>query len=221
MATLTSVREEPLISSSSSSSLMSSSNRENGDTDIYNNDDDNPEIETDEQRPLLPLRRYTSKSYNTSNRPVRSTASKYFDDLNNQEGFVEIDPGTGKNIPHDHVERTSENILLKTLEQSHQIAAASMANADPSNPTPVPAQAFEAELIQKAKLVKLGISISFFFHLITSILFFLGLMRRPASDNSDDYDDKDNVTIKSMLVSMLRVCIFPLLSTIPIASDRT
>jgi hypothetical protein len=168
LATLTSVREEPLISSSSPS-LMSSSNRENGDTDIYNNDDDNPEIETDEQRPLLPLRRLNSKSYNTSNRPVRSTASKYFDDLNNQEGFVEIDPGTGKNIPHDHVEKTSENILLKTLEQSHQIAAASMANADPSNPTPVPAQAFEAELIQKAKLVKLGISISYSF--ISLLLF--------------------------------------------------
>ncbi len=166
-ATLTSVREEPLISSSSSSS----STRENGDTDTYNNDDDNPEIETDEERPLLPIRRNNSKSYSTLSRPVRSTASKYFTDLNSQEGFVEIDPGTGKHIPHDHVERTTENILLRTLEQSHQIAAASMSNADPSNPTPVPAQAFEAELKQKAKLVKLGNINSFFFHLINSILF--------------------------------------------------
>ncbi len=30
-------------------------------------------------------------------------------------------------------------------------------------------------------------------------------MRRPAYDSSDDYDDKDNVTVKSMMISMIRV----------------
>lgn len=77
-------------------------------------------------------------------------------DLNEREGFTEIDPATGTRIPHDYVERTSEDILLQTLERSHQIVAASMANTDPTNPSPVPTQAFEAELKQKAKLVKLG-----------------------------------------------------------------
>ena len=69
---------------------------------------------------------------------------------------MEIDPATGRHIPHDHVERTSETILLQNLENSHQVVAASIANADPVNPAPVPTQAFEAELKQKAKLVKLG-----------------------------------------------------------------
>ena len=159
VSTLTSVREEPLISSSSSSS-------ENVEIDDDNNndDDDDPEIGIDEGRPLLPLRRSTYKSYNTSAKPaVRSTASIVMNNLNNREGFVEIDPGTGRHIPHDHVEQANGDVLLKTLEQSHQIAAASIANADPSNPTPVPAQAFEAELRQKAKLIRLGICMNFFF----------------------------------------------------------
>lgn len=146
ISTLTSVREEPLISSSS---------RDNGDTG-NSNDDDQAEIETDEKRPLLSLRRNSSRSYNTSNRNDRSTANIYLSDLNNQEGFVEIDPATGRHIPHDHVERTSETILLQNLENSHQVVAASIASADPANPSPVPTQAFEAELKQKAKLVKLG-----------------------------------------------------------------
>jgi len=154
ITTLTSVPEIPLISSSSSSS--SSSSRYNGDIENSNEDDEQPEIEIDEKRPLLSVRRNSSRSYNSTNKPVRSPASIFFSDLNNQEGFVEIDPATGRNIPHDHVERPTENILLRTLECSHQVVAASM-NADPSNPTPVPTQAFEAELKQKAKLVKLGI----------------------------------------------------------------
>jgi hypothetical protein len=33
-------------------------------------------------------------------------------------------------------------------------------------------------------------------------------MRRPASEESDDYDEKDKVTIKAMIISMVRVCIF-------------
>jgi hypothetical protein len=33
-------------------------------------------------------------------------------------------------------------------------------------------------------------------------------MRRPALENSNGYDDKDNVTIKSMILSMIQVCIF-------------
>ena len=33
-------------------------------------------------------------------------------------------------------------------------------------------------------------------------------MRRPATEDSEDDDEKeDNVTVKSMLVSMVRVCI--------------
>ncbi len=161
IATLTSVREEPLISSSS---LSLSSSRENGDIGNSNDDEeDQPEIDVDENRPLLSFRRNNSRSYNgATNRPPRSTASIVFRELNNQEGFVEIDPATGRHIPHDQIDRPNENILLQTLERSHQIVAASM-NADPSNPTPVPTQAFEAELKQKAKLVKLGIQSLFIF----------------------------------------------------------
>ncbi len=33
-------------------------------------------------------------------------------------------------------------------------------------------------------------------------------MRRAPSEETDDDDDKDNVTIKSMIISMVRVCIF-------------
>jgi len=32
-------------------------------------------------------------------------------------------------------------------------------------------------------------------------------MRRPATDDNDDDDEKDKVTIKSMIISMVRVCI--------------
>lgn len=150
ISTLTSVREEPLISSS----------RVDSDT-TNNNEDDALEIDVDEKRPLLSLRRNSSRSYTTSTKPDRSTSAMYLADLNYQEGFHELDPGTGKRIPHDHVERTSEDILLQTLERSHQVVAASMASSDPANPVPVPTQAFAAELKQKAKLVKLGLS--FFF----------------------------------------------------------
>lgn len=154
MSTLTSVREEPLISSSSSSS------RRNGDIDNPNEDEadeeeDQPEIDTDENRPLLPPRRNSSRSYNTTAKP-RSAANIFFKELNTQEGFMELDP-TGRNVPYDHVERTNEDILLKTLERSHQVVATALMEADPLNPTPIPTQAFEAELRHKAKLVKLGI----------------------------------------------------------------
>lgn len=50
-----------------------------------------------------------------------------------------------------------------------------------------PVEEFTSELQQKAKLIKLGI------------------MRRPALKDKDDSDNKD-VTIKSMLISMVRVC---------------
>jgi hypothetical protein len=151
ISTLTSVREEPLISSP-----LSSSSRDNDDTE-NSNEDDQHEIDVDEKRPLLSFRRNSSRSYSTPNRFERSTANMYLSELNRSEGFIEIDPGTGRHIPHDHVERTSEDIVLQTLERSHQIVAASMPNTDSSNPVPVPTQAFEAELKQKAKLVKLGI----------------------------------------------------------------
>jgi hypothetical protein len=152
ISTLTSVREEPLISSTSSSS-----SRDNDDTGNSNDDDDQPEIEVDEKRPLLSFRRNNSRAYSTTNKSDRSTSNMYLSHLDSQEGFMEIDPATGRHIPHDHEERTSGDILLQTLERSHQIVAASMTTADPSNPGPVPTQAFEAELKQKAKLVKLGI----------------------------------------------------------------
>ncbi len=32
-------------------------------------------------------------------------------------------------------------------------------------------------------------------------------MRRPATDDNDDDDEKDKVTVKSMIISMVRVCI--------------
>ena len=31
-------------------------------------------------------------------------------------------------------------------------------------------------------------------------------MRRPASEANDEFDEKDDVTLKSMLISMVRVC---------------
>ncbi|CAF3463943.1 unnamed protein product [Rotaria sp. Silwood1] len=178
ISTLTSVREEPLISSSASSS-----SRDHGDTE-NTNEDDQREIEISEKRPLLTLRPNSSRSYNTTD---KSTANMYLSGLDNKEGFIEIDPATGRHIPHDDVEGTSEDILLKTMERSHQLVAASLASADSSNTDAVPTQAFEAELKQKAKLVKLG------------------LMRRPESEEKDDYDEKDAVTIKSMIISMVRM----------------
>ncbi len=33
-------------------------------------------------------------------------------------------------------------------------------------------------------------------------------MRRPVTKDNDEDDENDNVTIKSMLISMVRVCIF-------------
>ena len=179
LSTLTSVREEPLISS----------NRVDNDTSTSNDEESN-ELDFDEKRPLLSSRRHSARSYTNSQKANRSSAPSYLNDLNDREGFTEIDPATGTRVPHDYVERASENILLQTLERSHQLVAASMANADPSNSAPVPAQAFEAELKQKAKLVKLG------------------LMRRPASENNkEENDESENVTLKSMLISMVRVCI--------------
>ncbi|CAF4552919.1 unnamed protein product [Rotaria magnacalcarata] len=154
ISTLTSVREEPLISSSSSSS----SSRDKRDTE-NNNDDDQAEIETNEKRPLLTLRPNSSRAHANANKNSRSTANMFFNDLNEQEGFVEMDPGTGRRIPHDDVEETSEDILLRTMERSHQIVAASLASSDPSSNAPVPTNAFEAELKQKAKLVQLGIGL--------------------------------------------------------------
>ena len=153
ISTLTSVREEPLISTSSSSL------RDTGDAGQSNDDDDQAEIDVDEKRPLLSFRRNSARAYSTTNKAERSTTNTYLSDLNSREGFVEIDAATGTHIPHDHVERTSEDILLQTLERSHQIVAASMASSDPTNSGPVPTQAFEAELKQKAKLVKLGIQL--------------------------------------------------------------
>lgn len=32
-------------------------------------------------------------------------------------------------------------------------------------------------------------------------------MRRPASEVNDEFDEKDDVTLKSMLISMVRVCV--------------
>ncbi|CAF4316328.1 unnamed protein product, partial [Rotaria sp. Silwood2] len=183
ISTLTSVREEPLISSSA---VVASSSRDHGDTE-NTNDDEQREIEINEKRPLLTLRPNNSRSYTTTNKPERSTANIYLSGLNNQEGFIEIDPATGRHIPHDDVEGTNEDILLQTMERSHQLVAASLASADSSNSGPIPTQAFEAELKQKAKLVKLG------------------LMRRPESEETDDYDEKDRVTIKSMIISMIRM----------------
>ncbi|CAF4397138.1 unnamed protein product, partial [Rotaria magnacalcarata] len=92
---LTSVREEPLISSSSSSS----SSRDKRDTE-NNNDDDQAEIETNEKRPLLTLRPNSLRAHANANKNSRSTANMFFNDLNEQEGFVEMDPGTGRRIPH-------------------------------------------------------------------------------------------------------------------------
>ncbi|CAF4687253.1 unnamed protein product, partial [Rotaria magnacalcarata] len=83
ISTLTSVREEPLISSSSSSS----SSRDKRDTE-NNNDDDQAEIETNEKRPLLTLRPNSSRAHANANKNSRSTANMFFNDLNEQEGFV-------------------------------------------------------------------------------------------------------------------------------------
>ena len=174
ISTLTSVREEPLISTP----------RVTSDT---TNDDDDVEIDTDEKRPLLSLRRNSSRLYSATNKADRSTSNIYMNDLNQREGFMEFDASTGNNVPHDHVERNNEDMLLQTLERTHQVIAASMVPNDPDNPVPVPTGAFETELKQKAKLVKLG------------------LMRRSTIDETEDDDEKDQVTLKSMLISMVRV----------------
>lgn len=146
----------PLISSSSSSS-----SRDQADTDNPY-DDDQREIDLSEKRPLLSLHRNSgSRSSNGKNKNDRSTADLYLRGMNSREGFIEIDPATGTRIPHDDVEMTTEDILLKTMERSHEVLAASLAASDPSNETPVSAHAFETELMQKAKLVKLGIESSF------------------------------------------------------------
>lgn len=189
LSTLTSVREEPLISTPRVTN------------DTGNDDDDDVQMDTDEKRPLLSLRRNSSRLYSANNKADRSISSIYMDDLSHREGFMEFDAATGKNVPHDHVERSNENMLLQTLERAHQVIAASMATNDPDNPVPVPTGAFETELKQKAKLVKLG------------------LMRRPTIDETGEDDEKDQVTLKSMLISMVRVCVYrttrvPFLSTV-------
>jgi hypothetical protein len=165
ISTLTSVREEPLISSSS---------RDNDDIENSNDDDDDdkqPEIEIDEKRPLLSSRRNNSRSFNSSNKPIRSRANLYFSDLNKQEGFVEIDPATGGRIPYDHEdESTSETILLKTFENPDQVAATRVSNSDPFDSTTAQTQEFDVELQHKAKLVKLGIRL--FCNFFTTFLVF-------------------------------------------------
>lgn len=156
--TLTSVREEPLISSTRETPETEGDENE---VDGNNFDDDDPEVEIDEGRPLLPLRRNSYRSFTTSTKPkVGSTATMYMNGVYNREGFVEIDAGTGKRIPHDHVEHTSGDVLLKTLEQSHQLAAASMSSSDPATLTFHSTHAFDTELKQKAKLIKMGIAFS-------------------------------------------------------------
>ncbi|CAF4740641.1 unnamed protein product, partial [Rotaria socialis] len=101
ISTLTSVREEPLISSS----LSSSASRDKRDTE-NTNDDDQAEVEINEKRPLLTLHPNSSRAHTSTNKNSRSTANMFFNDLNKQEGFVEMDPGTGRRIPHDDVEET-------------------------------------------------------------------------------------------------------------------
>ena len=147
LSTLTSVPEIPLISSSV---------HDNDDTE-NTNDDEHNEIHSDERHPLLSLPRNSSRSYKTTSKSDPSTADMYLKELKNQEGFVEIDLTTGASIPHDHIEKESEDILLQTMECSYQIVAASMTNEDTFTAGSMPANTFEAELRQKAKLVKLGI----------------------------------------------------------------
>lgn len=149
ISTLTSVREEPLISSST---------RNNIDTE-NSNDDNGQEIETDEKIPLLLVQRNSSKTSSARNRKELSTTNIYRSDLNNKEGFFEIDPGTGTHIRFDDMGSTDENNISRTLERSYQLAAATSANIDSSTAGPVPTQAFEDELKLTAKIVKLGIRI--------------------------------------------------------------
>jgi hypothetical protein len=150
--TLTSIREKPLP--------LSSSSRDNGDTENSSNDnddDEHPEIEMDEKRSLLSSRRSRSQPYSSKTKLKRSTADIYFKNLNKREGFVEIDSATGGRIPHDYIDKQSEDTLLQNLEHTHQVVSASMPDTDSSYPTPVPTEAFDIELKQKGKLVKFGI----------------------------------------------------------------
>jgi hypothetical protein len=95
ISTLTSVREEPLISSS------------HVDSETDNNDDDeSPDNDIDEKRPLLSLRRQNTRIYSKQIKIEQLPANLFLSDLNNQEGFLEIDPGTGRLIPHDQTGQT-------------------------------------------------------------------------------------------------------------------
>ena len=198
LSTLTSIREEPLVSLSRADSDSSTNGDENED------DDEHDDLDMDEKRPLLSSRTSGSRASGRNRKSGRSLPRLFYTSFTNDEGFVEIDAATGSQIPHDYVEETSEDILLRTLETSHQLVAATMAASDTANPVPVPTQAFEAELRKKAKLVKLGK-----FFLIIFVFVFIntvdsGLMRRPINETNDE-DERDDVTLKSMLISMVRV----------------
>jgi hypothetical protein len=148
ISTLTSVREEPLVVAIRTEQFSKRNNRDETDNDSFSTEDD-------EKQPLLGSRRYPSRRHGTL-RSERLQSNPYLTALTYQEGFVELDPATGSRIPHDHVEQSNDNIVLRTLERSHQVISAAMATTDPSNPVLVSTQAFDTELRQKAKLVKLG-----------------------------------------------------------------
>jgi hypothetical protein len=152
---LTSVREEALVSISNDSDSGKKSNDDAADDD----GDEETEIELDERRPLISSRRQNSQSHKPM-RSVKNKKNKYLTGFNQQEGFVEIDPATGGHIPYDHVgQNTNQDVLLKTFESNHQIEAMQMSNSDRHNSSYIQSQEFDAELQQKAKLVKLGIQL--------------------------------------------------------------
>lgn len=153
---MTSVREEALVSISNDSDNGKKSN-----DDADDDGDEETEIELDERRPLISSRRQNSQSHKPM-RPVKNKKNKYLTGFNQQEGFVEIDPATGGHIPYDHVgQNTNQDVLLKTFESNHQIEAMQMPNSDRHNSSYIQSQEFDAELQQKAKLVKLGSQLFF------------------------------------------------------------
>lgn len=139
-----------------------SSSRDHGERESFSDDDDDDEqreIEMSETRPLLSSRRTRVQSSITSKKSTRSTTNRLLNDLNRREGFVEIDPATGGRIPHDLLlDRTDGDIVLQTFQSNESLPIEQSSNFDPENSTTTQTQQFVAELQQKAKLIKLGIS---------------------------------------------------------------
>lgn len=168
--TLTSIREEPLVSPSSSDESDSRKNSNDHDLDNFN---ESPEIELDERRPLLLSDKHNSKSVTLQRKTKRSKSNKYINNLKQYEGFVEFDPATGERVPYDHItEKQNDNVLLQTFDNSPHITSTQMTNSESANMNVLQSQEFGNEIQKKAKLVKLGTRSFVFLYFIEIFVYF-------------------------------------------------